>query len=184
MEQRVAIRYAQALMDLAVEGSLVDRLSTDVQVVEDALESSRELRALLSSPVVREHVKLSIMTQIFESRVSKQMLDFMRLLLSKGRGELLHAIAVEFQKLVDRQRGVVRAKVESAVALSNDQQRIIGERLTAITGRTVIASYSLNPALKGGFVARIGDTLIDASLSHQLEILREQFRKGGSPALN
>jgi F-type H+-transporting ATPase subunit delta len=180
MEQRVAIRYAQALMDLANERGLVEQFSKDVTMIDEALDASKELRAMLHNPVIRPHVKHTVLQQIFANHISKEMLNYLDLLVHKGRGEMLRSTVAEFRKLVDTKQGVVRAKVTSAVELSEDQRKAIQTRLTALTGQTVVSSYFLDPSLKGGFIARIGDTQIDASLKHQLEILREQFRSGSA----
>jgi F-type H+-transporting ATPase subunit delta len=180
MEQRVAIRYAQALMDLANERNLVEQFSKDVDEISQVLDSSKDLRAMMHNPVIRPHVKHNVLQQIFASHLSKEMLNFLNLLVHKGRGEMLHSTIVEFRKLVDTKQNVVRAKVTSAVELSEDQRKAIQDRLASLTGQKVVSSYFLDPSLKGGFVARIGDTQIDASLKHQLEILREQFRSGSA----
>jgi F-type H+-transporting ATPase subunit delta len=180
MEQRVAIRYAQALMDLANERNLVEQFSNDVTAINDVLESSKELRAMLHNPVIRPHIKHNVLQQIFAGHVSQELLNFLDLLVHKGRGEMLHGTIIEFRKLVDTKQNVVRAKVTSAVELSEDQRKAIQDRLASLTGQKVVSSYFLDPSLKGGFVARIGDTQIDASLKHQLEILREQFRSGSA----
>ncbi|HET6511146.1 MAG TPA: ATP synthase F1 subunit delta [Candidatus Kapabacteria bacterium] len=180
MEQRVALRYAQALMDLANERDLVEQFSTDITTIDDVLESSKELRAMLHSPVIRPHLKHEVLQQIFAKHISKELLNFLELLVKKGRGELLRPTVVEFRKLVDTKQNVLRAKVTSAVELSEDQRKAIQSRLASLTGQTVVPSYFLDPSLKGGFIARIGDTQIDASLKHQLEVLREQFRSGSA----
>lgn len=180
MEQRVAIRYAQALMDLANERSLVEQFTKDVDTIADVLDSAKDLRAMLHNPVIRPNMKHKVLQQIFSSHISKEMLNYLDLLVNKGRGEMLYGTITEFRKLVDLKQGVVRAKVTSAVELSEDQRQAIQTRLASLTGQKVVSSYFLDPSLKGGFIARIGDTQIDASLKHQLEILREQFRSGSA----
>lgn len=184
MDQRVAVRYAQALMDVANDLSMVDRMSDDMDQIEQTIETAKDLRAMLHSPVIRPGIKHTVLNQIFASHVSKETMQFVDLIVKKGRGDLLHSVVAEFRKLVDTKRNVMRAQIRSAVELSKPQQDAIGKRLASITGKTIVASYVLDPSLKAGFVARIGDTLIDASLSHQLEILREQFKKGTSPLRN
>jgi F-type H+-transporting ATPase subunit delta len=180
MEQRVAIRYAQALIDLANERNLIEQFSKDVTTIDDVLEGSKDLRAMLHSPVIRPHLKHTVLQEVFAKHISKELLNFLELLVRKGRGALLRSTIVEFRKLVDTKQNVVRAKVTSAVELSEDQRKAIQTRLATLTGQTVVSSYFLDPSLKGGFVARIGDTQIDASLKHQLELLREQFRSGSA----
>lgn len=184
MDQRVAIRYAQALMDIANERNLEDKFSEDVDVIATVLDGSKDLRAMLNSPVIRPLTKHKVLQEIFSKHLSSELMNFLELLIKKGRGSLLSPVVTEFRKLVDTKKNVVRAQVTSAVELNANQRQAIQTKLASLTGRTVIPSFSLDPSLKGGFVARIGDTQIDASLKHQLEVLREQFRHGNSPVLN
>ena len=183
MEQRVAIRYAQALMDIANERNLIEQFTKDTDLIDQVLEQSKDLRAMLHNPVIRPHMKHTVLQQIFAPHLSKELLNFLELLVRKGRGEMLRSTVREFRKLVDIKQNVLRAKVTSAVELSEAQRTAIQTKLATLTGQKVISSYYLDPSLKGGFVARIGDTQIDASLKHQLELLREQFRSG-APILN
>jgi F-type H+-transporting ATPase subunit delta len=171
-------------MDIANERNLVDKFIQDVDVIDSTLDGSKDLRAMLNSPVIRPQSKHNVLTQIFTAHVSKELMNFLELLIHKGRGDVLHSAITEFRKLVDTKQNVVRAQVKSAIELSADQRQAIQTRLATLTGKTVIPSFSLDPSLKGGFVARIGDTQIDASLKHQLEVLREQFRHGDSPVMN
>jgi len=184
MNRRIANRYALALLGLAEELSIVDQLAEDMRAVESTLRESKDLRVLLSSPVVSPERKLKILTEIFAKQVGSQSMGFISLLVRKGRSEYLFATADEFLNMLDAERGIVNARIKSASNLSEEQQKLVQAKLEQMTGKQVRPFFTIDPSLQGGFIARIGDELVDGSLSHQLELLREQFQRGGSPILN
>jgi F-type H+-transporting ATPase subunit delta len=178
MEQRVALRYAQALLDIGIERNVLERISQDMQTLEESLEASKELRHALASPVIRPDIKRKLLHELFDKHLHPEVLMFLDLLVKKGRAEVIAGTARQFHRLLDRRNGVVVAHIKSAIELDQSTQKIITEKVASMTGKRVTAMFSVDPSVKGGFVARVEDTLIDASLAHQLEILRNKFRSG------
>ena len=184
MDQRIALRYAQALMDIGKEKNSVAEIAGDMKVVRDALHEVHELKAMLHSPVIRPDVKRKVVHEVFQKHVSKDTMLFMDLLLKKGRGDVLMITTEEFLRLLDIDTNTVAAHITSARTLDEGAKQQIVAKLEKISTMKVRASYSLDPTLRGGFVAKVGDTLIDASLQHQLENLREEFKAGVIARMN
>ncbi len=184
MNKRAAERYALALFEAAEQLDKVDLIFGDMEAIGMTLAGSRELRSLLASPVVKPDVKSRVLEEIFKKQISKETMSFITLLVKKQREGLLAETTVEFRSLYEMKRGVLNASVESAVELREEERNEITTKLETMLGKKVTPTFTVDPAIRGGFVARIGDTLIDASLRHQLEVLREQFRHGGSAILN
>ena len=86
--------------------------------------------------------------------------------------------------MLDVKHNILHARIRSAVGLTEVERQQLIAKLERMTGKHVRAEFNADAALRGGFVARVGDDMIDASLKRQLERLREQFAQGGSPALN
>jgi len=177
---RVARRYAEAAYGLAEEQKLGGRLAADLAVIREAIKSSREFAAFLKSPIISKDRKRAVLLELFKSRLSGFTFDFLNLLVQKRREDVLGDIVSEFFKLHDERQGLVTLEVRSAAEMNNDQQKAIVTRFESLTGKKVRAAYSIDKQLKGGFVARIGDTVYDGSILRQLELLREQFAKGVS----
>jgi F-type H+-transporting ATPase subunit delta len=175
---RVARRYAQALMAIAEEQKVVDDVAGDLADIGRVLATSRELRALLSSPVVREGKKKAVFLELWETRVNRTTMAFILLLTHKQREHVLQDVINEYHALRDEKLGVVGADVRTAVAMSAAQERDLGARLTRSTGKKVQVRAAVDPAIQGGLVVRIGDTVVDASVRRQLERLRKRFREG------
>ena len=184
MDQRIALRYAQALMDIGKEKNSVNEIAGDMKVVFDALHDVHELKAMLHTPVIRPDIKRKVIHEVFQKHVSKDVMIFMDLLLRKGRGDVLDMTATEFLRLLDVDTNTVSATVTSARALDESAKQQIVSKLEKLTTKKVRASYAVDAALRGGFVAKVGDTLIDASLQHQLENLREEFKAAVTQRVN
>lgn len=172
-ESRAAYRYAKAMLDIAREQNILDTVVEDFRTVEGAIEGSRDLQNLLSTPVIDAERKASLLREIFGEKVGEETRKFLALLTKKGRAPLLWGITISFRKQLDTLNGVVPAEVSSAVELTPELRAKIEARLAGIVGKQIKATYRVDESLIGGYVARIDDRLIDASVRHQLERLHE-----------
>jgi F-type H+-transporting ATPase subunit delta len=172
---RVAIRYAAALMQAAEQRSAVDTVGGDLEGIRHALATSRELQLLVASPVVPPSKKRAILRDLFGTRVGTLTLDFLMLLVAKGREPLLRDIAGQYQRLRDERQGIVTVHVTSAVPLTGAEEQQLRRQLERTTGKTVRLQATVNASIRGGLVIQIGDTVRDASVTRQLELLRERF---------
>lgn len=172
---RVALRYAAALMQAAEQRSAVDTVGSDLEGIRRSLAASRELQLVVASPIITPGKKRTILSDLFGSRVGPLTLDFLILLVSKGREPLLREIAEQYQRLRDERQGIVTVDVTSAVSLTGSEEERLRTQLKRTTGKTVRLRVAVNPSIRGGLVIRIGDTVSDASVTRQLELLRERF---------
>jgi F-type H+-transporting ATPase subunit delta len=175
---RVARRYAAALMAAAQQAKVADAVTQDLVMVEQTLRDSRELRLLIASPIVRQSKKAGAFKALFASRVSPQTMTFINLLIAKQREEILRDTIEQYMKLRDIQMGIVTIRVVSAVELTKKQEDALRAQLERLTGKKVRLHASLDPGIKGGLLIRIGDTVLDASVKRQLEVLGERFARG------
>ena len=175
---RVARRYAEAALELAEEQKQGERLSDDLEMVWKAIKESPEFLALLKSPVISKEKKLAVFTEVFEFRISALSFNFLKMIIEKRREAILGDIIGVYFKLRDDQLGIVTLEVRAATELSKSQQQAIVHRFEEITQKKIRAAFSIDKQLKGGFVARVGDTVYDGSVQRQLELLRDRFAEG------
>jgi F-type H+-transporting ATPase subunit delta len=175
---RVARRYALALMTAAEGQQSKAAIATDVGFIGNLIRSSRDLRLLLTSPIVSIPRKRSVLHEILKGRVQPMTLSFIDLLVTKQREALLDEIADQFLALHDERQGIVNVNVTTAVALSAEQQRTLTTALEQQTKKKVRVNTVLDPAIKGGLRVRIADTVVDATVTHKLERLRLRFIHG------
>lgn len=172
---RVSYRYANSLIQVAEEKNIFEKVSSDGDLIFNTLNDSKELRTVLKSPVIKPAVKKELLGTIFAKKITGETLSFLNFVIEKNREDILFEIFKEFNSLVDKKNGVVKASVISAVDLNNDMKQNLLDRLEKKTSSKVVANYKIDQKIIGGFIAKIEDTVYDASVKHQLELLRKKF---------
>lgn len=180
---KVSLRYAASLIDLAVEKNMLDIISNDVEFVLNILKKSPDLMRALENPVIKPETKSSILDEIFKSRINKETMHFIRFLVKKGRENLLAEIASKFLDLRDESMGIVNVEVQTVFDLTEDQKEKLKNRIEKVLNKKARFRIKIHPEVIGGFIAKVNDTVYDASVKHQLEILKQKLLKNGT-ALN
>ncbi len=175
---RVASRYAEALLLSAVEEKKEDQIAADVETVKRTIHESRDLSLLLHSPIIKSEAKKRALRAVFDGKVGGLMLEFLSIVAEKGRESLVPLIFDRFEQLRNERLGIVSIEVSAASDLSGEQTTSLRTRFEAITRKTVRITFSIDKALKGGFLARVGDTVFDGSVRRQLERMRLRFLEG------
>lgn len=172
----VAKRYAKALFDLAVQAGSLERTDDDVALIAATMGSSRELVSVFESPVISRSKKEAVANGLFGDRVGKTTLDFVSMLITKGREDIFPAIVDAYSELRDQQEGIVRATVRSAAEISEDDRKQLQQAVERLTGKNARLTVEIDQSLIGGVLIKVGDTVYDGSVKHQLEDLREAFQ--------
>ena len=167
-----ARRYAEAAFELAERDGSHDRWADDLRLATEMAADER-VASIIDNPAVPFAERQAVLERLFVRSISRDALNLVRLLSHRARIELLPAIAAEYQRLLDRKRGVVAATVTSAAPLTKDQLSAVRGRVEEITAVTVSLSEAVDGGLIGGLTVQVGDRLIDASVRGRLERLRE-----------
>ena len=175
---RVLHRYATSLLETAIEKNNLEVVTNDIQLLDKTLEQSNQLELMLESPVIRPELKLKILSEIFEKKISKETMKFVEFIVSKKREELLKDIGNRFLELRDEHLGIANVEVTAATEFTSEQKSVLQEKLETMLNKKVRLNFKTEQDLVGGFIAKVGDTLYDASIKHQLELLRKQFLTG------
>lgn len=178
-ESKISSRYASSFLQIAIEKNVLEKTASDMELILKAFESSRELQQAIESPILRSEVKDSVLTEIFFGKVDSETMNFIKFVVYKRRESLLSSIAKRFLELRDEHLGIVRASVLSAFGLSDEQKVQLKKRFESSLSKKVTLSYQIDNNLLGGFVAKVGDTIFDASVKHQLNLLKKHFVKVG-----
>ncbi len=165
--------YAEALMSLAQENELTERLGEDVAGLLTILQESPDLQVLLSSPVVKAEDKKAVLQQISTSLEGDQlhpyMLSFLNVLVDRRRILFLEAIFQQYQALLRKLKQTVLAEVTSAVSLTDAQHHSVQDKVKEITGANQVElDTKIDPDLIGGVIIKVGSQVIDSSLRGQL----------------
>jgi F-type H+-transporting ATPase subunit delta len=172
---RVTYRYAKALFELAKEKQLLPEVGADMKLLGDIIESSKEFQSILESPIVSSAEKGKIISQLVETKINSLTLRFLKLLVNKKRENLLLLIIQRFRKLLDEDRGILRAELITTVPFSEEQINALGLQLKKLTPKELVFEQRIDKELLGGFVIKMDDTVIDNSLQNQLIKMREKM---------
>ncbi|MCH7652417.1 MAG: ATP synthase F1 subunit delta [Chloroflexi bacterium] len=160
-------RYAQAVFQLALEHDGLDRWLDDLTLLANALQDT-EFLEFLNAPQVTAAQKVQVIKNSLEDHVNPLALNMVSLLASRNSAGLIPDITEVYQELLDAHSGIERADVATAVDIDDDQQRRIADLLKSIVGKEVTITTRVEPELIGGFVARVGDRVIDGSTRTRL----------------
>jgi F-type H+-transporting ATPase subunit delta len=173
---RVASRYAKSVFGLAIELKLVDQVYNDMLLIEQVCKNNRPLVVLLKNPIVRYDYKLKVLTRIFEKHIDKTTLKFINLICRKNRADILPDTSKVFIDLYHEYKGIVRANVSSAVALSAAINKDFENIVAKATGKKVELNSKVDESLIGGYVLQVGDDMLDDSMKNKLNALRRELK--------
>lgn len=176
-EIQVASRYAKSLIDLAGEQSSVEEVKGDIVLFLETCRANPELQAILKNPIISLDKKANILDGLFSGKVHEMILSFFKIVIRKGRAEILFATAKEFVSQYNVLKNIVKATVTSASPLSQENIRQIEEVVKASTQGEVILTTIVDPKLIGGFILKVGDKQFDTSISSKLNKLRKEFEQ-------
>ena len=166
-------RYAQAALELAIERNELESWQASLRKIADIAADAR-LMGLLENPRLPFEVKKHLLEERL-GKINPLALNLACLLASRGRLGLARDISQQYGRLLDGYHGVERAEVIAALPLDDEEKDRISRQLGEITGREIIIDVQVDPSIVGGFVARVGDTLIDGSIRNRLESLRKSL---------
>ncbi len=171
-----SLQYANALADIAVTQGAAEPATKQLAEFGKAYAESAELRTFLASPAVTAEAKHGVIEKIARRiGASKIIRNFLLVITDHRRTQILSEIIAAFQQVVRQRQGVAEAEVSSAIELTAAQRKDLAKTLERLTGKKIETKYSLDPALLGGAVVRIGDTIYDGSLRSRLNEMRARL---------
>ncbi|MGD8306022.1 MAG: ATP synthase F1 subunit delta [Ignavibacteria bacterium] len=179
VSSKVANRYASSLLDIALEKNILDTVYEDVKLIISAFDASGELQRTIISPVIKPELKISILDEVFSKKIDKETLGFVHFIIRKRREEVLYNVARRFIELRNEHLGIVELDINTAFTVGDKQGSALVEKFEGILKRKIIPNFKVDESLVGGFVAQVGDTVYNASMKHQLELLKKELVQGG-----
>jgi len=172
-----AIRYARALLDVAVkERGDLQRIEEELAAFVDLFTQHPTLEKVLLNPVVPVGRKQAAVAELTARLKTSSILGkLIALLAERDRLVLLPDLLASYRERLLDYQNVVRAEVTTAVPLAADRTQAIERGLAQVTGRTVTLATKVNPSIIGGVIARIGSTVYDGSVTTQLEKMKQKL---------
>lgn len=176
----VADRYASALFDLANESGSLEAVEKDLDGFEQLLNSSDDLKRLVTSPVFRSDDQV----RAIEALLAKAGMDglvgnFLKLTAKNSRLFAVPGMISAFRHKLATHRGEVAAEVTAASKLSDAQLEELKAALKKVTGKDVAVTLTEDPSIIGGLIVKVGSRMVDTSLKTKLNSLKLSLKEAG-----
>ncbi len=167
---KVALPYAEALVELGQSSKTLHEMSKDVTIVRQILEESPSLTILFSNPLISQKAKEEVTKKLFSDQVHHNLLTFFLVLIKRKRIAYLGLILDKYLETVSELESRVIANIITAKDLSDSQKQALEDKLKSMTGREEIQlDIEVDSELIAGFIVQIGSKVIDTSLRGQLK---------------
>jgi len=174
--EEIATVYARSLFEVAKEQDKLDKVRDEVGEFADALNGSRELQMFLFSPYFSTREKSEGLDKAI-SGADETTVHFLELLVEKHRMPVIFRIRAELDQLWEQENKRLPVQVTSAVELSKETVKKIGDKIAKQTDRKVDLSSRVDPDILGAIIVRFGNSVLDASIRNRLENFRKQVAK-------
>lgn len=178
----IARRYAHALFDTARKDGTLERVETDLEMIDALIRTQPNLLRIMRAPTIPRAQKKGLVGRLFENQISSLTLRFLYLLIDKRREATLPEVNREFQALSNAARNVLPAVATAATRLTAEERAGLVQMLARRTGKTIELQEEVDAELIGGVIVRLGDTIIDGSIAGQLRRLHQQLLSDGAGA--
>jgi len=174
--QRVGKLYAKALLGAAERAGQTDAVVAELDaVVTDVLDAFPKFDSLLSSGMLTAAEAEGVLDRTFGKRLSPLLMNFLKVLATRGRIDCLRAIRQAALDQLDQMRGRARVTVSTATPLPAETLSKLGTRLRGMLAVEPVLEPKVDPDLIGGVLLRVGDTVYDGSVATRLAQVREQM---------
>lgn len=173
---KAASRYAKALLELAIEQGNLEKVAADMAYMRKVCSEEKEFVILLNSPIIKSDKKISIFNSLFGDfdRLSSMFID----LIAKNRREyMLGDIAASFDAQLKAHKGIVPVTLISAKPLNAKTKDTIMEKISASVKGKLEVNEEIDESLIGGFIVRMDDKQIDASIATQFKNLKQRLTR-------
>ena len=172
---RASERYAKSLLMLAIEKKILDKVKTDVDLISKSFEDSREISNLYLSPIITINHKLSITKKIFKGKVNEHTLNLLTNLVLRKRDNLIESILHKFNELYNAQMNIEESLITTTFDLDQKSLEVVKDFAEKITNKNISLVNNINKEIIGGFNLKIGDRMIDCTVSSKLKSLRKKL---------
>ena len=177
-DSTIARNYAETLLVLATRAQDLRGWGKMLTDVATAMRENPTLRLFLESPRVSAAKKSEVIGKAFTDRMPRLMLRFIQTIVQHRRQMLIPAIAEEYLNLVDEAEGRIHARVTVAKETDDAGRAAIATHLSRMFGKDVVPHLTVDPAIMGGVIVHVGDTVLDGSVRKRLASLRRRMLTG------
>jgi len=168
----VAKRYSSALMKLASNDAELNGIYENLVLVYESMDASCEMKTFISHPSIAKPDKKEVLAEIFGDKVSKDVLNFLYILLDRNRFFALGAIINSLKDSMNKKYNILVIRAISAVELSKEMKEKLSQKLEAIYQKEINLDTQVDENLIAGMILKIGDKTIDGSVKTRLDSMK------------
>ncbi len=173
-----AARYARALLDVVLQEGNPEQVEQELTAFAGLVARTPQLQQVFANPSVSAAQKRGVVEGLLARvTVSSPLAKLLALLADRDRLAIVPDLAEAYCERLMQHRNVVRAEVTSAAPIPAERVTALQQRLAEATGRQVVMTTRVDPALIGGMVTRVGSVVYDGSIAAQLERMKERLEQ-------
>ena len=171
---RAAIRYAKAILSLAVEQNSAEAVNSDMTLITKTVSENEELDLVLRNAITKQQTKKDILIKVFPKLnvLTTKLLD---VLVENNRVDIIAYVAQQYNTLYDDHIGKEKATVTTAIPMTNDLELKVMAKIKDLTSKAVELENIVDESIIGGFILRVGDIEYNASIANKLNKLKREF---------
>jgi F-type H+-transporting ATPase subunit delta len=171
----ISSRYAEALFQVGEESNSTEKLYDELKAVVDIIKENNEFANILKSPIISKEDKKTLITNIFENKIDKEMINFMKILADKDRLSFLAGIQEAYKALLNNKNNILEGVAITAVPMGESEVNALQAKLSAKYNKTVILKNEVDESILGGVLVRLGNEEIDGTVKNRLDKMKEQL---------
>ena len=173
--KKVALRYARALLNLAINNNELEDCYLQIKMVLSTIEKNKDLRMFLKSPVIKKDKKKTIFKLIFADKINKTIKRFLNLVVQKNRERVLYEILQSFTNLYNEYNNIEIATVTTSHPLDSETREMVLTYIKSKGKSRVELHEKIDKAILGGIIINMGGKQLNASLIKSINELKQSF---------
>lgn len=174
-ETRIAVRYAKALFELALEQEITEAVFNDMTLIADVCTENKDFRLLLTSPIIKSDKKQAVMKLIFEGKINKLSQAFLNILAAKRRESHIHQIASQFIFVYREYKGIETVYLTTAAGSDDAIREKVKTLVGNFTQKEIELVEDIKTEIIGGFIMKFGYYQYDESIRNKIIKLKREY---------
>ena len=175
LNKSVARRYAEAFFSIAQEANKIDEYQVELEKVITSLDEVEGMKEYLGHLLIPTREKKDLIEKVFGGQLSSMTMNFLLMIIDKRRESYLEVIYGEFVDMADESRDIKKAELFAAREVPKEELDDLAKRLSSSTGKKVLLKQTVDPSLLGGVKIRMGDQIVDGTVTKKLQMLKENL---------
>jgi len=172
---KISVRYARALFQSALDKKMLDKVYRDMVLISEVC-TIPEFKEVLESPIIVPSIKNRIINNTFGKNIEQITSSFLGLIVRNGRENYLPGITREFIRSTKEHKGITESVLTTAVKINDDLKQQISDIITGIFKTKVELSEVIDKNIIGGFILKVEDNYIDASVRYKLRKIEKELK--------